>query len=208
MSKKSWVILDVVAICAYLGLIVSSAIYFLQTGKTFPVWSYFVLAIPFIVAIAICYGIRYYKRDKFYKQLKEKNFAVEKSYVWDKYVVCIDFTDKLIACNQLENPILPFDKISKFELVFNNRTTVHVLSEGHKCVRVRISFDLGEGKFYHLPMYENVVAMTDNDLPCYLTLERMENKRHSLSMMLELYRQLDWIRSHTPQPEATPEANS
>lgn len=110
----------------------------LSDGGGLPWWAFVLPAALFVTftVVSVCLYLRFKaaSEDVFERKLSAANFNVQRRYNLNNGIstfdVCIDFDDKLFACNLLYKDIIPFSRIAhcRTELSgFGHRTTFSVV---------------------------------------------------------------------------------
>lgn len=164
MTKKKWISLGIIVVCAAIVLTLFSYVFKAKTGVALPWWAYPVALLIYglIVYLVILIAERVSKR--FDALLEKNNFNADKKYRSAEQLLYIDFNSKRLANTYISTkPIVQFSDIAGYRFETYQKGATEDLPDDRRFVSLVLSVKREDAdyEYLYIPMFEIAVAVED-----------------------------------------------
>ena len=164
MTKKKWMILAIILICAALFLTIFAVTFKSQTGVNLPWWAFIVALVIFGLVVYLVILLAERSAKRFETMLLGEGISTEKQYKWGNYVLYVDFESGRLANNYLSTrQIISFGDVAGCRIeTYRNGEEVDLPDE-----QLFVSFVISlkkegfEYEYQYLPVFEIKVSADD-----------------------------------------------
>ena len=189
MTKKKWISLGIIAVCAVIVLTIFSVLFERSTGVALPWWAYIVGLLIYALIVYLIYLITKISSQRYDTMLAKANFHADRQYSWNKQILSLDFESKRLANTYLTTkPFVPFSDVVSYRFETYQSGFSKDLSEDKRFVSLVLSVKKEglEQEFLYIPVFEiEVDTEVIGDGITEITSELVE-KYPALSDMAEL----------------------
>lgn len=164
MTKKKWMSLAIILVCAVIVISIFSFVFKTQTGVDLPWWAYIVALVIYALIVYLVIILSARSKEQFAALLAREGFTVEKEYKWDKQSLCIDFTSKRIANTYISTkPIIQFGDIASFRIESYQVGKEQELPDDKRFLSLVLTVKKEgfEFEYLYIPMFEIAVDVAD-----------------------------------------------
>lgn len=164
MTKKKWISLAIILMCAVIVLSIFSFVFKAQTGVDLPWWAYIIALVIYALIVYLVIILAARSKQEFDALLARENFTVDKEYKWDRHSLYIDFTSKRIANTYLSTkPIVPFCDIAGLRIESYQSGIEQELPDDKRFLSLVLTVKKEgfEYEYLYIPMYEIAVDVAD-----------------------------------------------
>lgn len=189
MTKKKWISLGIIAVCAAIVLTIFSVLFERSTGVSLPWWAYIVALLIYALIVYLIYIITKITSQRYEAMLAKANFKVDSQYEWNKQIVSLDFQSKRLANTYITTkPFVDFSEIVGYRFETYQMGESEELDDDKRFVSLVLSIkkESAEQEFLYIPVFEVAVDAADvGDGIAEITPELVD-KYPSLSDMADL----------------------
>ena len=160
MTKKKWISLGIIAVCAAIVLTIFSILFERSTGVALPWWAYIIGLLIYALIVYLIYIITKITSQRYASMLAKADFHVDRQYEWDNQIISIDFTSKRIANTYLTTkPFVDFSEIVGYRFETYHTGANKELPEGKIFVSLVLSIKKEgfEYEYRYIPVFEVAV---------------------------------------------------
>lgn len=164
MTKKKWMSLAIIIVCAAIVLSIFSIVFKAQTGVDLPWWAYLVALVIYALIVYLVIILSARSKQKFDAMLVNENFTIDKQYKWNTQSLYVDFTSKRIANTYLSTrPIVSFADIAGFRIESYQAGIEQELPDDKRYLSLVLTVKKEgfEFEYMYIPMFEIAVDVCD-----------------------------------------------
>lgn len=205
MTKTGWVINITLFICSMISVFLFSLLFKAEYGF-FWHWSiYLIVPVIFVVETILRYIASYRAKIKFYSMLQRNHFIIQKQYIWQNRILCIDFENKKFACNLFSiRPIIFFKDVRSCSIELSRRKSKKTILS----LVISVKMQGGSFDFFHITMFDKMIFLSDDTekidfdktVKDLSNLEELISLRDDIEKIVEINRQ-DGLEMPVPTKE-------
>ena len=166
MTKKKWISLVIILVCAAIVLSIFSFAFKSQTGVDLPWWAYIVALVIYALIVYLVIILTKRSTAQFDALLAREGFSAQKSYVWGNQKLLVDFDSQRIANTYLSTrPLIAFSDVAGYRIESYRSGKDVELPDDKRFVSFVLSVKKHDDEFeyMYIPLFE--IKVDNIDLP-------------------------------------------